>query len=91
MNLRRVYAAWERKTLAKGRAEGKAEGKAEALLLMLKLRGLSVTVAQREQILECQDIARLDQWLLAAHLITDVNQLFEIGLPTRRKSSRRAA
>lgn len=63
---------------AQGRAEGKTEGRAEgraeaealtnakAVLAVLEARGLAVTEAQRERVLECVDLTKLERWLRRA-------------------------
>jgi hypothetical protein len=62
MNWEKAYERWERKV----KAEGKAEGKAEAVLAVLEGRGLTITAAQRRQVLACTDNAVLNAWLRAA-------------------------
>lgn len=91
MNWQRVYEKWEQKTLKKGRAEGEAKGKAEVLLAILTKRGLALTATQRKQILNCQDCAQLDEWVLNAYDVADVKQLLELPSPRRRRPPRRAA
>ncbi len=92
MNLEQIYQRWERKTLAKGKAagkvEGKAEGKAEAVLAVLDARGLTVTVAQRKQVLACADRAQLDAWLRAVATATSVKALLAEGAPRRTREKR---
>jgi hypothetical protein len=61
----------------RGRAEGKAEGEAKAVLAVLEARGIVPTEQQREQILECTDLDRLNTWVRKAVTLTDVNELFE--------------
>jgi hypothetical protein len=96
-NLKPVYEYWERKVKAEGKAEGKVEGKvegkAEALLLVLAGRGLTVTAAQRKQMLACTDAAQLDAWLRAAGTTSSVKALLSGGAlpPHRQKQSRPAA
>jgi hypothetical protein len=60
-----------------GKAEGKAEGEAGAVLAVLDTRGISITEQQRQQILECADLVRLNAWVRRAVTLTDVNELFE--------------
>jgi hypothetical protein len=88
MNLERVYTQWEKKTLARGRAEGKAEGKAEMLLDVLDARGLTVTVAQRKQVLACTDVAQLHAWARAAVTAPSVEALLSSGPPRRGRAKR---
>lgn len=86
MNLDRVYERWERKV----KAEGKAEGKAEAVLEVLGARGLTVTAAQRRQVLACADDALLVAWLRAASTAPSVEALLAGGAetPSHAKRSR---
>ncbi len=68
-----------RKYVAQGRAEGKAEGKAEgradALLQLLAVRGVSLSDAQRADVLACRDVTTLERWFeraVTARTIDDV-------------------
>jgi hypothetical protein len=76
-----------------GKAEGKVEGKAETLLEVLDARGLTVTSAQRKQVLACTDAARLDAWARKAVTTPSVAALLSgDALPrSRAKRSRTAA
>jgi hypothetical protein len=47
-------------------AEGEARGQAAAILKVLEARGVAVNEAQRQEILCCHDLDRLDQWLSRA-------------------------
>lgn len=47
-------------------AAARAEGKADAILMVLEARGVAVSPSQRQEILECSDSERLDQWLRRA-------------------------
>ena len=51
---------------ATGRAEGRVEGVAKSILSILDERGIAVTMAQREKVLGCHDLERLDRWLRRA-------------------------
>ncbi len=84
MNLEKVYERWERKVLAKG----KAEGKAEAVLAVLRGRGLTVSAAQRKQVLACSDNATLDAWLGAAGTTPSVKALLSGGASPRVREKR---
>jgi hypothetical protein len=53
---------------ARGEARGLAKGRAEAILSVLEARGLAVSAEQRQEILGCADLARLDRWLRRAAL-----------------------
>ena len=48
---------------AAAEAKGLTKGAARALLKFLVARGLEVSEAQRQEILRCQDLERLDRWL----------------------------
>jgi predicted transposase/invertase (TIGR01784 family) len=62
---------------ARGEAKGRAEGEAKAVLAVLDARGLAITDQQRQQILECTDLDRLDGWIRKAVTLADVSELFE--------------
>jgi predicted transposase/invertase (TIGR01784 family) len=63
--------------LSQGRAEGEARGEAKAVLAVLEARGINATVQQRQQILECTDLERLDVWIRKSVALADVSELFE--------------
>jgi hypothetical protein len=58
-------------------AQGEARGEARAILRVLKSRGLSPTLAQRELIESCVDVAQLDTWCDRALTATTVAMVFE--------------
>jgi len=60
---------------AKGEARGQAEGWAEAILRVLEARGVAVSTAQREEILRCHDLDRLDRWLRRAALASSAEEI----------------
>jgi hypothetical protein len=62
---------------AEGRAEGKAEGKAEDVLKVLRTRGIAMSEAQRERIISCTDLDRLDTWLTRAVTAATAEELFD--------------
>jgi hypothetical protein len=92
MNLEQVYKRWERKIKAEGKAEGmlegEAKGKAEAVLAVLRGRGLTVSAAQRKQVLACTDNAQLDAWLGAAGTTPSVKVLLSGGVSPRGREKR---
>ena len=47
-------------------ARGKAAAKADAILEVLEARGVTIGETQRQEILRCQDLDRLDRWLRRA-------------------------
>ncbi|HSN96981.1 MAG TPA: hypothetical protein VLS89_01745 [Candidatus Nanopelagicales bacterium] len=51
---------------AEGETAGVARGKAEAILAIFKARGITVSDAAHARILECKDVATLEQWLARA-------------------------
>ena len=60
---------------AEGKVEGKAEGKAESILTILEARGISVSLAQRQEILSCQDGDRLGLWLRRAAIASSAGEV----------------
>jgi hypothetical protein len=60
-------------------AQGKVKAKAQAVLAVLTARGLAVSGAVREQVLACQEIERLDAWLIRAVHAQQAEELFEDG------------
>jgi hypothetical protein len=59
---------------ARGKAEGLAQGK---VLGILEARGIAVSLAQRQEILRCQDLDRLDRWLRRAALASSAGEVLE--------------
>jgi hypothetical protein len=64
-----------KKYYREGKAEGKAAGKAEALLAFLSARGLELTPGQRDVILACTSLERLDRWIARAVAVQSVAEL----------------
>jgi hypothetical protein len=62
--------------IEKGIAEGEAKGEANAILLVLAARKLKVTAAEREQIMGCTDLTRLNDWISRAATAAKVADLF---------------
>jgi hypothetical protein len=52
-----------------------AKGKAEAILKVLESRGILMSPAQRQEILDCRDLDRLDRWLSRAALVSSAGEL----------------
>ncbi|MFY9822313.1 MAG: hypothetical protein WAM82_13100 [Thermoanaerobaculia bacterium] len=73
--IRKREAAAEARGKAQGEVRGKAQGKAEAILSVLETRGIAVTEAQREEILRCGDLDRLDRWLRRATLASSAGEV----------------
>jgi flagellar biosynthesis/type III secretory pathway protein FliH len=63
-----------------GRTEGRAEGEARALLTALRVRGIAVPEATREQILAQKDPEQLDRWLEKAIVATSLAEV--LGEPS---------
>ncbi|HEX3556372.1 MAG TPA: hypothetical protein VIA62_24395 [Thermoanaerobaculia bacterium] len=57
------------------RSEGEVRGRAESILKVLEARGLAVSEAQRQEILNGRDLARLDRWLVRAVLASSVEEI----------------
>ncbi|HYX22835.1 MAG TPA: hypothetical protein VFC23_01695, partial [Thermoanaerobaculia bacterium] len=57
------------------RSEGEARGRAESILKVLAARGIDVGEAQRQEILACRDLGRLDRWLARAVLASSVDEI----------------
>jgi hypothetical protein len=73
--IRKREAAAEATGVARGKAEGRAEGTAAAILKVLEARGVAVSVAQRQEILHCRDLDRLDRWLRRATLAVSADEI----------------
>jgi len=56
-------------------AEAQARGEAEAVLKVLEARGVAVSKAQRQEILACHDLDRLDRWLRRAALAASAGEV----------------
>jgi len=57
--------------------EGKAETRANAVLTVLRVRGIAVPDAVRQQILAQQDLQRLEQWLEKAVVATSIGDVID--------------
>lgn len=53
----------------------RSEASAEAILTVLEARGIAVSSAQREEILRCHDLDRLDRWLRRAVLASSAAEI----------------
>ena len=58
-------------------AAAEAKGKADAILQVLETRGVAVSGPQREELLRCRDLDRLDQWLRRAVLALSMDEVME--------------
>ena len=79
-----MYKTWEEtraEARSEGRAEGRTEGRAEArandVLTVLRVRGIAVPEAVRQQILAQQDLQRLEQWLEKAAVATSIGDVID--------------
>jgi len=63
---------------AVARAEGEARGVARSILNILEERGIAVSSVQREEILGCTDLERLDRWLLRAGVATSADEVLAV-------------
>ncbi|MFJ7630795.1 hypothetical protein ACIQZN_30380 [Streptomyces sp. NPDC097595] len=61
------------------RDEGRAEGRAEGLLLLLGVRGIALTDADRAKIAACTDPRLLHAWLQRAATASSVEEVFRAG------------
>lgn len=68
-------AAAQARGKAEGRAEGRAEVMAESILKILEARGVAVSQAQRDTILHCSDVDRLDRWWRRVSLASSAEEL----------------
>ncbi|HEX4960597.1 MAG TPA: hypothetical protein VF173_07140 [Thermoanaerobaculia bacterium] len=60
-------------------ALAEAQGKAKTILVFLEARGLAVSEAQRQEILSCQDLERLDRWSRQAVLASSVDEITSVS------------
>ena len=60
---------------ARGKAEGRAEVMAESILKVLEARGVAVSQAQRDTILHCSDVDRLDRWWRRVSMASSAEEL----------------
>ncbi|HEX2688520.1 MAG TPA: hypothetical protein VHN14_17945 [Kofleriaceae bacterium] len=71
-----MHKTWE-ETRAEGRAEGRAEARANDVLTVLRVRGITIPEAVRQQILAQQDLQRLEQWLEKAIVATSIGDVID--------------
>jgi hypothetical protein len=77
---------------AEGEAKGKAEGVRSALFTLLRVRGLSVSDAERAIVEACADAAQLDRWIERAATATSTRAVLAAKpAPPRRASRSKAA
>jgi hypothetical protein len=61
--------------LQRREAEAEARGEARSILKFLQARGIVVSEAQRQEILGCHDLDRLDRWLARAAVASSTDEL----------------
>jgi hypothetical protein len=71
--LRRMNAA----ARSEGKAEGRVEGMAISILRFLETRGIAVSPDQRQEILRCADLDRLNRWLDRAALAATADEVLQ--------------
>jgi len=64
---------------AAAEAKGEARGVARSIFRILNARGIAVSPAQREEILGCADLERLDRWLLQASTAISAEEITSIA------------
>jgi len=74
-----------KKYYREGKADGRAEGEAQALLRVLSARALVPTPVQREAIVACRDLPRLDRWLDAAMRASSVEEVLRDSERRKRR------
>jgi hypothetical protein len=63
---------------AAAEAQGEARGVARSILKILEARGIAVSSEQREEILGCTDLERLDRWLLRAGVASSADEVTSV-------------
>ena len=80
-----ALAAQGNPEIRKLEAAARAEGEAESILKLLKARGIALSEAQRQVILSCRDLARLDRWLVRATLASSADEVMSESLKPMSK------
>lgn len=70
-----------RRIVAEGEARGELVALATAVLKVLEARGLAVGDDQQAAVLACSDRAQLEDWLVRAVHVRDVDELFDHPTP----------
>jgi Putative restriction endonuclease len=73
--LRSREAAARSEGEAWGIARGEAIGRSKTILQFLEARGIAVSPSQREEILRCEDLDRLDRWTRLAALASSAEDI----------------
>lgn len=71
----KALAAKDNRMIRRLKAEAEARGKAESILVVLEARGITVSDAQRQEILGCYDLSRLSRWLRRTPLVASADEL----------------
>ena len=58
-------------------AIGEVRGEAKSLLLVLEARGVPLTQEQRDLVMSCADVDKLDGWLKRAVAATSADDVFK--------------
>jgi len=66
---------WDAAAEARAKARGEIKGTAESILIILEARDISVDEAQRQEILSCQDLNRVNQWLDRAVVASSADEV----------------
>jgi hypothetical protein len=61
------------------KAAAEARGVARSILNILDARGIAVSSGQREEILGCTNLERLDRWLLRAGVATSADEVTSVA------------
>jgi putative restriction endonuclease len=72
-----ALAAKDNPALRRMKAAAEAQGIAKSILRILEKRGIAVSADQRQGILSCTDLDRLNHWLDQAALATTADQVFQ--------------
>lgn len=70
-----ALAAKDNRMIRRLEAEAEAKGRAESVLVVLEARGIAVSDVQRQEILGCHDLGRLNRWLRRAVLAASADEL----------------
>jgi hypothetical protein len=76
-----------REIFGEGRAEGEAKGEAKSILAVLAARGIAVSDAIRDRVLECTDIPTLDVWVQRAAVASTAAAVVRAKTPPRASAA----
>src|SRR5919112_6373167 len=71
-----AWLAGRAKGEAEGEAKGEAKGRAEAILHILGARGVEISGAVRDRVVDCTDLDVLGAWLGRSLSVTSAEELF---------------